>query len=138
MTKPRHFIELSDFSRDELYKMLGLIQLMKESDRHGVSPRLLKGMTLGMLFESSSLRTRVSFETATMELGGHTIYLKPGEIHLGVRETVYDTVQVLSRMCDGIIARTDVLERKWNGLGAIRLPLSSKAVPSMWMAKVPA
>jgi putrescine carbamoyltransferase len=110
MTHPKHFIELSDFTKSELLDMLGLIQIMKDADRRGVSPRLLKGMSLGMLFESSSLRTRVSFETAMMELGGHAVYLKPGEIHLGVRESVYDTIQVLARMCDGIMARTDSLE----------------------------
>jgi putrescine carbamoyltransferase len=107
---PRHFLELDDFSKDELLHILELIRFLKEADRKDVTPRLLRGMSLGMLFESSSLRTRVSFETAMMELGGHAVYLKPGEIHLGVRETVYDTVQVLARMCDGIMARTDSLE----------------------------
>jgi putrescine carbamoyltransferase len=110
MNPLKHFIELSDFNTEELHNMLSLIQIMKEADRRGVSPRLLQGMSLGMLFESSSLRTRVSFETAMMELGGHAVYLKPGEIHLGVRESVYDTIQVLSRMSDGIMARTDELE----------------------------
>lgn len=107
---PRHFIELDDFTKSELLSLLELIRFLKEADRKGVTPRLLRGMTLGMLFESSSLRTRVSFETAMMELGGHAVYLKPGEIHLGVRESIYDTVQVLARMCDGIMARTDSLE----------------------------
>ena len=107
---PRHFLELDDFSKDELLQMLELIRFLKQADLKGVTPRLLPGMHLGMLFESASLRTRVSFETAMVELGGHAVYLKPGEIHLGVRETIYDTVQVLSRMCDGIMARTDALE----------------------------
>jgi putrescine carbamoyltransferase len=106
----RHFIELDDFSKDELLHMLDLFRFLKEADRKGVTPRLLRGMTLGMLFESASLRTRVSFETAMMELGGHAIYLKPGEIHLGVRESIYDTIQVLSRMCDGIMVRAHLLE----------------------------
>jgi putrescine carbamoyltransferase len=107
---PRHFLELDDFDKSELLYMLELIKFLKEADRKGVTPHLLRGMSLGMLFESSSLRTRVSFETAMMELGGHAVYLKPGEIHLGVRETIFDTVQVLARMCDGIMARTDELE----------------------------
>lgn len=107
---PRHFLELDDFNKSELMNMLKLIRILKEADQKGVTPRLLQGMSLGMLFESASLRTRVSFETAMMELGGHAVYLKPGEIHLGVRETIYDTVQVLARMCNGIMARTDALE----------------------------
>jgi putrescine carbamoyltransferase len=107
---PRHFLELDDFTKTELIDMLALISILKEADHKGVTPRLLTGMSLGMIFESASLRTRVSFETAMMELGGHAVYLKPGEIHLGVRESIYDTVQVLARMCDGIMARTDSLE----------------------------
>jgi putrescine carbamoyltransferase len=110
MIMPRHFLELDDFNKSELLHLLELIRFLKEADRKGVTPRLLSGISLGMFFESSSLRTRVSFETAMMALGGHAVYLKPGEIHLGVRESIYDTVQVLARMCDGIMARTNTLE----------------------------
>jgi putrescine carbamoyltransferase len=120
---PRHFLELDDFNKSELLDMLELIRFLKEADRKGVTPRLLHGMSLGMLFESSSLRTRLSFEIAMMELGGHAVYLKPGEIHLGVRESVYDTVQVLARMCDGIMARTDTLEMMQEIARCSRVPV---------------
>ena len=120
---PRHFLELDDLEKRELLNLLELIKFLKEADRKGVTPRLLRGMSLGMLFESSSLRTRVSFETAMMELGGHAVYLKPGEIHLGVRESIYDTVQVLARMCDGIMARTDALETMQEIARCSRVPV---------------
>jgi putrescine carbamoyltransferase len=102
----QHFIDTQDYSRDELLKIIQLIRLIKAADKHGSTPKLLPGATLAMLFEEPSTRTRVSFEVAMTELGGHALYLKPGEIHLGVRESLYDTAQVLSRMCDCIMART--------------------------------
>ncbi len=101
-----HFIDTQDFSKEELLKIIELTRCIKAADRQGCTPKLLEGATLAMLFEEPSTRTRVSFEVAMTELGGHALYLKPGEIHLGVRESLYDTAQVLSRMCDGIMART--------------------------------
>jgi putrescine carbamoyltransferase len=102
----KHFIDTEDFSKDELLKIIELTRLLKAADKEGCTPRLLQDATLAMIFEEPSTRTRVSFEVAMTELGGHAIYLKPGEIHLGVRESLYDTAQVLSRMCDVIEART--------------------------------
>ena len=102
----RHFIDTQDFSREQIGELLELIRLLKEADRDGAVPTLLKRRSLGMIFEEPSTRTRVSFEVAMAKLGGHALYLKPGEIHLGVRESLYDTAKVLSRMCDVIEART--------------------------------
>jgi len=102
----RHFIDTQDFSKQELMEMIELTRVIKQADKAGYSPKLLKDASLAMIFEEPSTRTRVSFEVAMTELGGHALYLKPGEIHLGVRETIYDTVKVLSRMCDVIEART--------------------------------
>jgi putrescine carbamoyltransferase len=102
----KHFIDTQDFSKAELLKIIELIRLIKAADKQGCTPKLLADASLAMIFEEPSTRTRVSFEAAMTELGGHALYLKPGEIHLGVRESLYDTAQVLSRMCDVIMART--------------------------------
>ena len=102
----KHLIDTRDFDRHELTGLLELIRLLKEADRDGAVPQLLRGRSLGMIFEEPSTRTRVSFEVAMAKLGGHALYLKPGEIHLGARESLYDTAKVLSRMCDVIEART--------------------------------
>lgn len=102
----RHLLDTQDFDRDELEELLELIRLLKEADADGAVPPLLTGRSLAMIFEEPSTRTRVSFEVAMTKLGGHTLYLKPGEIHLGVRESLHDTAKVLSRMCDAIEART--------------------------------
>ena len=103
---PRHFIDTQDFSRAELLTIIELARQLKEADRAGACPKLLEGASLGMLFEEPSTRTRVSFEVAMTKLGGHAIYLKPGEIHLGQRESIEDTADVLERMVDVIEART--------------------------------
>ena len=102
----KHFIDTQDFSKAELLDIIELTRLIKAANKQGCTPKLLAGASLAMIFEEPSTRTRVSFEVAMTELGGHALYLKPGEIHLGVRESLYDTAQVLSRMCDVIMART--------------------------------
>src|SRR4030066_1546570 len=101
-----HFIDTQDFSKSELLEIIELTRLIKAADKQGCTPKLLCDASLAMIFEEPSTRTRVSFEVAMTELGGHALYLKPGEILLGVRESMYDTAKVLSRMCDGIFART--------------------------------
>jgi putrescine carbamoyltransferase len=102
----RHFIDTQDFSRDELLRIITLAARLKDADKVGACPRLLEGASLGMLFEEPSTRTRVSFEVAMTKLGGHALYLRPGEIHLGQRESLADTANVLERMVDVIEART--------------------------------
>ena len=102
----RHFIDTQDFSRQELIDLIELIRLIKSADQQGVHPKLLQDASLAMIFEEPSTRTRISFEVAMTQLGGHAVYLKPGEIHLGQRESIYDTSRVISGMVDGIMART--------------------------------
>jgi putrescine carbamoyltransferase len=101
-----HFIDTQDFQPDELMRIIDLIRLLKDADKEGACPKLLAGASLGMIFEEPSTRTRISFEVAMTKLGGHALYLKPGEIHLGQRESIRDTAQVISRMVDVIEART--------------------------------
>lgn len=102
----RHFVDTQDFSKAELLDLIHLIRITKEADKQGAMPRLLEGSSLGMIFEEPSTRTRVSFEVAMTKLGGHALYLRPGEIHLGQRESTKDTAEVISRMVDAIEART--------------------------------
>ncbi|MAT43821.1 MAG: putrescine carbamoyltransferase [Anaerolineaceae bacterium] len=101
----KHFIGVQDFTKEELLDMLHTIKMIKDADKQGCTPKLLDGASLAMIFEEPSTRTRVSFEVAMTELGGHALYLKPGEIHLGVRESIGDTAQVLSRMTDVVMIR---------------------------------
>src|SRR4030042_6693659 len=111
---PRHFIDTQDFSKPELLEIIELARAIKAADEQNCTPQLLPNASLAMIFEEPSTRTRVSFEVAMQELGGQALYLKPGEIHLGERESLYDTAQVLSRMCDGIVARTQKHETMIN------------------------
>ena len=102
----RHFLDTQDLSKGELLDLIELTRMIKEADKQGVLPKLLQDASLAMIFEEPSTRTRVSFEVAMTELGGHALYLKPGEIHLGERESLSDTAKVLSHMVDAIMART--------------------------------
>jgi putrescine carbamoyltransferase len=100
-----HFLDTQAFTPRTIRRMLRLAVLLKDADRARACPELLRGASLGMIFEEPSTRTRVSFEVAMTRLGGHALYLKPGEIHLGVRESLADTARVLSRMCDAVELR---------------------------------
>jgi ornithine carbamoyltransferase len=98
----RDLISIADLSAEELEVVLATAARLK---RDGY-PSLLEGQTLALLFEKPSLRTRVSFDVAMQQLGGHTVYLPQSEVGLGQREPVTDVARVLSRYVHGIVART--------------------------------
>ncbi|MBI1994121.1 MAG: ornithine carbamoyltransferase, partial [Deltaproteobacteria bacterium] len=104
--KKRDLLSLQDLSREEIRRILTLARQLKQSQKRGKPHRLLAGKTLAMVFEKPSLRTRVSFETGMIQLGGHAVFLGPAEIHLGVRESPADCARSLSRWVDLIVLRT--------------------------------
>lgn len=106
MTQPRHFLTLLDLSREELgYLMERAIEL-KTMLRRGQTHTPLRHKTLGMIFEKSSTRTRVSFEVGMTQFGGASIFLSPRDTQLGRGEPLEDSARVLSRMVDIIMIRT--------------------------------
>jgi len=102
----KDFVNLTDFTAGQLDGLVRRAIADKALLGRGELPAALGGKTLAMIFEKPSLRTRVSFETAMAQLGGHAIYLAPADIGLGTREPVCDVARVLGRICDGIMART--------------------------------
>ena len=100
-----HFLSLADLTPDDLRYLLKQAVALKEERKAGGNRPLLRGKTLGMLFQKPSLRTRVSFEMGMHHLGGQALYLSPFEIQLGKRESVPDVARVLSRYLDGMMAR---------------------------------
>jgi ornithine carbamoyltransferase len=102
----RHFLCLSDCSPKELQQIIARAIVLKKQLQDGVEHTVLKNRVLAMIFEKSSTRTRVSFETAMVQLGGHAIFLSPDDTQLGRGEPIEDTARVLSKMVDGIMIRT--------------------------------
>jgi len=105
MLKGRHLLSPQDLSPEEIIAVLDKADELKRKLRRGESHELLKGKTLGMIFAKPSTRTRVSFETAMTQLGGHAIYMGMGDLQLGRGETIADTARTLSRYVDAVMAR---------------------------------
>lgn len=101
----KDYIDVQDFSAEELKTLVELIGIVKKAQKEGALPDLLRKRSVAMIFEEASTRTRISFEVALTLLGGHGLYIRPGDIHLGKRESIGDTSKVISRMCDGIVIR---------------------------------
>ncbi|MBA3533196.1 MAG: ornithine carbamoyltransferase [Ardenticatenales bacterium] len=102
----KHFLSLADLTKEQFDDLMSLAQKLKRELREqGQNEPLLAGKSLGMIFQKPSLRTRVSFETGMLQLGGHALYLSPNEIQLGKRESVADVARVLGRYVSAIMAR---------------------------------
>ncbi len=102
----KHLLKLMDWSTEEILSTLDLADRLKEEKKKGIRHPILEGKTLGMIFEKSSTRTRVSFEVGMHELGGQALFLSSKELQIGRGEPVEDTARVLSRFLDGIMIRT--------------------------------
>jgi len=114
MSEIRHFLTLLDFSPAELAQIIERAIAMKAERAAGTATRPCAGKVLGMIFEKSSTRTRVSFEAGMAQLGGHAMFLAPQYTQLGRGEPVEDSARVISSMVDIIMLRTfghDIIER---------------------------
>ncbi len=102
----RHFLTLKDFTKEEILEIIEIGLNIKKNLKSNIYNKELENQTLGMIFEKSSTRTRVSFETGMFQLGGHALFLSNRDIHLGRGEPVRDTARVISSMTDMVMIRT--------------------------------
>ena len=120
----KHMLKLLDYSRTEIEEILNLADQLKYELKNNIPHNFPKGKTLAMIFEKSSTRTHVSFETGIFQLGGHGIFLSSATSQLGRGEPICDTARVLGRYCDCIMIRTFAHETveelaKWAGIPVI-------------------
>ena len=102
----KHLLKLMDLSDKEINEILNTADQLKYEKKNGITHHILKGKTLGMIFEKSSTRTRVSFEVGMYDLGGMALFLSSRDLQIGRGEPIEDTARVLSRYLDGIMIRT--------------------------------
>ncbi len=102
----KHCLGLADYTPGEINQILDLAFELKEKQKNGIPHKLLDGKTLAMIFEKSSTRTRVSFQTGIFQLGGQGLFLSSSDLQMGRGEPIKDTSKVISSMCDGIMIRT--------------------------------
>ena len=101
-----HLLKLLDCTPEEIASILDLADQLKYERKHNIPHRLLEGKSLGLIFQKSSTRTRVSFETGMFQLGGQALFLSSRDLQIGRGEPIQDTARVLSRYLDGIMIRT--------------------------------
>ena len=102
----KHLLKLKDLTSDEIFGILNLADQLKYERKNNVKHPYLEGKKLGMIFQKSSTRTRVSFEVGMYELGGYALFLSGRDLQIGRGEPIKDTIRVLSRYLDGIMIRT--------------------------------
>lgn len=102
----KHLLKLADLTSEEILDILNLADQLKYEKKHNIEHKILKDKTLGMIFQKSSTRTRVSFEVGMYQLGGNALFLSSNDLQIGRGEPVEDTARVLSRYLDGIMIRT--------------------------------
>lgn len=104
--KGKDLLTLKDWSSEEIFQVLELAEKLKKENKEGTFHPLLKGKTLGMIFQKASTRTRISFEVAMWQLGGYALFLNPQDLQMGRGEPIKDTARVLARYLEGIMIRT--------------------------------
>ena len=102
----KHLLSMLSLSTEEITDILNLADQLKYENKNGIKHHCLEGQTLGMIFQKSSTRTRVSFETGMYQLGGQALFLSNRDLQIGRGEPIQDTARVLSRYLDGIMIRT--------------------------------
>jgi len=138
--KPRHFLSLEDFTRQQLRAMLALAGELKARLAEGERPPLLADKVLAMIFERESTRTRVSFDVGMRQLGGETLMLTGHEMQLSREETLADTARVMSRYVDAIMIRIldndDLLELAGASTVPVINGLTRRSHPCQVMADI--
>jgi len=117
----RDFLTINDLSKDEILTILDHADVLKKNPAE--QPHILKGYSIGLLFDKASTRTRVSFEVGVHQLGGHPIFLTSGDLQLGRGESIHDTARVLSRYLRAMVIRTYAHELVEEFAGAASIPV---------------
>ena len=102
----KHLLKMSNMTKEQIIKLLDIADQLKYDLKHGIEHKHLAGKSLGMIFQKSSTRTRVSFEVGMYQLGGQALFLSSRDLQIGRGEPIEDTARVLSRYLDGIMIRT--------------------------------